>query len=300
MVARWGHSFRSSDFNGSQQHGKRRTPDLPVPDPGGRQCAQGQWCAGAVTGRDGSKTGTPGPRAFCDRDRGRIESALAELPRLYTSLSSELGTPSQSSSPVRSPFGPRLPLRGDIDAIMALYAEILVSWHERVAAIANLTAPPEQVRRAVAVARAVAVIAPRLDALLSLEPEPMRRAVSLHALADLGDDTAGIVRSVYAAITPDLSGADAGLEILRLHRVSRAVLGETRERPVELLGVPCRVEDCDMLALRRAELPSDPDEDAPWSECAVCGDVMSEAEYREWVALCAAYERNRARGAQSA
>jgi hypothetical protein len=229
-----------------------------------------------------------GPRAFCAADRGKVAAALAELPRLYVSLSAELGSPSQASTITRSPFGPRLPLRGDIEAIMALFTEVLVSWHVRVADVARLSAPPErdEEHRPVArdgwyVGRAVAVLTPRLDALLALEPGPVRRAVSHALLADLGDID-GHVRSVYAAILPDLSGADAGLEILRLHRVARSVLGETRPRPVELLGVPCRDPDCDMLALRRAELPSDPAEPAWWSECTQCGDRMDEEEYRDW------------------
>jgi hypothetical protein len=267
-------------------------PDLPDSSADGRQCAQGEWCASAVTTARGERIAPYGPRAFCDRDRGRVESALAELPRLYAALGAELGSPAQGTGTVRSPFGPKLPLRTGIDALMRLYAEVLTSWHERVAAVASLTPPPEQVRAGYAIARAVDILTPRLDALLALEPEPMRRAVSHRELELLGT-VDGIVRPGYAVTMPDLSGADAGLEILALHRRSRAVLGETRERPVELLGVPCR--ECDYLALRRAELPSDPAEDGPWSECSECGAVMDEAEYQEWVALCAAYERNRAK-----
>lgn len=229
-----------------------------------------------------------GPRAFCSADRGKVATALAELPRLYVSLAGEIGRPAQPETVVRSPFGPKLAIRGDIDAIMRLYVEVLVSWHVRVATVARLSMPPErdEQKRATArdgwyVGRAVDVLSPHLDALLALEPEPVRRAVSHAVLAEIGD-VDGIVRSVYAAITPDLSGAHAGLEILRLHRISRAVLGETRARPVELLGVPCRDEECDMRTLRRAELPSDPAEPAWWSECANCGDRMTEEEYRDW------------------
>jgi hypothetical protein len=267
---------------------------VPLDNDGLRDCAQGIYCASSTLAHDenGGQVRVPfrGPRAFCSPDRGKIETALAELPRLYAALAAELGQPAQGTGATRSPFGPKVPLRVGIDALMRLYAEVLTSWHERVAAVARLTPPPEQVRAGWAIARAVDVIAPRLDALLALEAEPMRRAVSHRELELLGD-VDGIVRPGYVAIMPDLSGADAGLEILALHRRSRAILGETRERPVELLGVPCR--ECDYLSLRRAELPSDPDEDAPWSECSECGAVMDEAEYREWVALCAAYERHR-------
>jgi hypothetical protein len=243
-----------------------------------------------VQGPDGD-TWVParGPRAFCAPDKGKIANALAELPRLYVSLSAELGSPSQASTATRSPFGPRLPLRGDIEAIMRAYAEVLTSWHERVAAVASLASPPEphrdgspSARPSWYVDRAVKVLKPRLDALLALQPEPMRRAISLRDLALMPEGTDGVVRSVYAAVMIDLSGADAGLEVLALQRLAGRALGETRQRPVELLGVPCRDPECDMLALRRAELPSDPAEDPDWSECTVCGDRMTETEYRDW------------------
>lgn len=277
--------------------------DPAYDDDGQRACAQGQFCATAtrVPGPDGD-TWVParGPRAFCAADRGKVATALGELPRLYVSLSAELGRPSQLASATRSPFGPRLPLRGDIDAIMRACAEVLTSWHERVAMVASLTLPPEPHRDGSAcarpawyVARAVQVLEPRLDALLALEPGPVRRAASLRDLALMPDGTEGVVRSVYVAVLADLSGADAGLEILALHRLARSVLGETRQRPVELLGVPCRDPDCDMLALRRAELPSDPAEPEWWSECRACGDKMTYDEYRDWT-------RRYARWAESA
>lgn len=270
------------------------TPAVPdLHDDGQRACAQMEHCATAarIENADGTISWVPsrGPRAFCEADRGKVAAALAELPRLYVSLAAEIGRPAQATSAARSPFGPRLPLRGDIDAIMRAFTEVLVSWHERVAAIDSLSPPPEpnrdgspSARPSWYVDRAVKVITPRLDALLALAPEPMRRAVTLRDLALMPDDTAGVVRSVYAAVMPDLSGADAGLEVLALHRLARAVLGETRERPVELLGVPCRDPECDMLALRRAELPSDPEQPAWWSECTQCGDRMDEDEYRDW------------------
>jgi hypothetical protein len=283
-------------------------PVDPAPDDDGqRACAQGNRCASAtrVQGPDGDTwVAARGPRAFCAPDRGKIANALAELPRLYVSLSAELGSPSQASTATRSPFGPRLPLRGDIEAIMRSYAEVLTSWHERVAMIDSLAPPPEphrdgspSARPSWYVDRAVKVLKPRLDALLALQPEPMRRAVSLRDLALMPEDTEGVVRSVYAAVMTDLSGADAGLEVLALQRLAGRALGETRQRPVELLGVPCRDPECDMLALRRAELPSDPAVDADWSECTVCGDRMTESEYRGWTRRYARWAQGHAGGA---
>lgn len=293
---RWGYSFRSSDFSGQSRRDRPGAlADAGPPD--GNRCRQGAWCAGAVsvTGEDGTETrlGAPSYQPFCPSDRGKVETALTALPRDYAHLAADLGNPGQAAGAVRSPFGPRIPLRLGTEALMCAVAESLVSWHDRVAAVGSL-APLEDrdgegrriAREGWLVARSAAVLAPRLDALLALPPEPVRRAATHRLIGLLGDDAPdGIVRSGYVATWPELDGGDAGLEILRLHRMARTVLGETRPKPVELLGVPCRVEECDMLALRRADLPGDMepgDEDAPWSECAACGDIMTETEYRTW------------------
>jgi hypothetical protein len=200
---------------------------------------------------------------------------------------------------IRVPFGPRVPIRTDVDALMTLIAESLVSWHERVADVARLDFPSNRMsrlrREARAVGRAGKVLSAHLDALLALPPLPMSRAWDLRDLDSLPDGATGVVRSVFADITIDLSGADAGLEILQLRHLARALLGETKARPEELVGVPCRDPDggCGWRTVYRAELPSREGDPVFWTECARCGDRMTEQEYREWVALCAAYERHR-------
>lgn len=256
-------------------------------DDGLRPCAQAEFCASATTeySEEGNRIRVParGPRAFCVADQAKIAAALAELPRMYVQLAAELGTPARREDMIRSGFGPRVPLRADVDSLMQQYAEILPSWHERVALIDSLSPPPVHVRPAYAINKAFGVLLAhgRLDILLALQPEPMRRAITYREAEELGDID-GTVRAGYVASTPDLSGADAGLEILKLRRRSKTILGESCEKPVELLGVPCRNPHCDMLALKRAELPSDPDEDPPWSVCAACGDTMSETTYKLW------------------
>lgn len=269
----------------------RAERDRETPD--GRPCAQGQFCASAVTA-DGPEVPVriplKGPRAFCGPDEGKIATALAALPGDYVALAMDLGNPGSAAGSVRSPFGPRVPLRLGSKALMSAFAESLLSWHDRVAELDSLSPLEDRDRegRRIAregwlVGRAVKVLSPRLAVLLALEPGPMRRAATHRLIELLGDDAPdGIVRSGYAVTWPDLGGAAAGLEILRLHRMTKAVLGETRDRPVELLGVPCRRVECDMLALRRADLPDDPRDNPPWSVCAACGDVLTEAEYRDW------------------
>lgn len=271
----------------------------PQDRPDGHPCRQAEFCAGAivVTGEDGkqARQGASTYQAFCSADRGKVAAALAAATRNYAALAADLRDPASSAGEaIRSPFGPRIPLRLGTEALMRAITESLTSWHDRVAGVDSLAELPDRddegrrvVRDGWLVNRAAAVLEPRLDALLALPPEPVRRAATHHLVQLLGDDAPdGTVRSGYAALRPDLDGGDAGLEILRFHHMARAVLGETRPKPVQLLGVPCRVEECDLRALRRADLPDNTepgDEDAPWSECAACGDIMTETEYRLWV-----------------
>ena len=78
----------------------------------------------------------------------------------------------------------------------------------------------------------------------------------------------------------DLSGADAGEEILSLRYRARSVLGETRM--TERLDVPCPDPSCDLLMLVRVQ----GSEYA--AECQACGRLLTEQEYRTWTRLYAA------------
>ena len=288
-----GYSFRSAE---SLRLKDEREAPRPFAE-GEHPCARAEWCASSAPPAENGGRREPayGPRSFCDRDRGHIARCLEELPEQYVRLTAEMGSPSSRGQAIRVPFGPRVPLRADIDALIRLIAESLVSWHERVADVARLTFPESMRRDSWAVGRASGVLSAHLDAMLSLPAQPMSRAWDLRDLDRLPGGATGVIRSVFADVTIDLSGADAGLEILRVRYLARAVLGETRARPEELIGVPCRDPEggCGWRALVRAELPSREDEPVWWSRCTKCDDKMTETEYREWVALCAAYERNR-------
>src|SRR5450755_4490933 len=288
-------------------------------DEDGRQpCRRETWCMSSVIINDkpdGSGRRVPeyGPRPFCQRDADLVQHSLEELPGQYAHLVAEMGNPSARARPVRVPFGPRVPIRVDIDVILHLLAESLISWHERIAVVDHLHFPEGHLARmrrdGRAIQRAVDVIAPRFAALIALPPEPMVRATDLRDLgswlrpagkkpqwvAALPDDTPGVVHAAFAEIVCDLDGGDAGMEILNLRHLCRAVLGETKAKPDELIGVPCRADGCGLRALVRAEPPSDPSDAGHYSECLSCGDKMDDGDYGDWVALCAAYERNRIR-----
>jgi hypothetical protein len=298
-----GYSFRASETLRREPDRRPRQPN-PVQDFSGdgeqRPCARGQWCASSAVITEGGTTHREpalGYQAFCPRDHLSVTRWLTEMPGQYAHLALEIGRPSMRGVQIRVPFGPRIPLRVDIDALMRAIAESLLSWHERVAVAARLSIPDteesRQQRPGAAVQRAADVLSEHMTTLLSLEPSPMSRAWPLRDLEHLPEGATGIVHPEHIDATVELSGADAGLEITDLRHVARAVLGETRSRPEELVGVPCRADECGWRSVYRAELPSHEGELEWWTECARCGDRMSETDYREWVALCAAYERNR-------
>ena len=297
-----GYSFRSSDFRGQRPHGTtpplaRAAPPLRSEpgDDGKRDCARGEWCSSwhPVT-EDGTTRRVPARtyQPFCPEDRHQIETDLHQIPAQFVHLAAEIGNPVKNGQMIRMPFGPRIPIRIDIDTLMRAIVESLSSWHERVADVDRLTYPltadSRLQRQMVAVRNAERILVHRVDALLALDRQPMDRTRRVISDRDpKGRASEDVIE------TECLDGTDAGMEIFTLRYLCRAVLGETRAKPEELLGVPCRREECDKPALRRAELPSDPDAPGWWSECSICGDRLTEEEYREWTVRYARWAQGR-------
>ena len=259
---------------------------------GQQPCRRGTWCASSTIVYDqpdgsGRRVPSYGPRPFCDRDAPLVACALEELPGQYAHLHAELGNPAVRAQSVRVPFGPRVPIRIDVDTLMSAIASSLVSAGMSGSPPSTTSHFPEgrlarHRRDGHAVQRAVDVMAVRMAALIALPPEPMMRAVDFRDLADLPDSTPGVVHAGFAEVVVDLDGGDAGMEILVLRHLCRAVLGETRSRPEELIGVPCRADGCGLRALARAEPPSDPADPGSYSECQACGDRMTDKDYGDW------------------
>jgi hypothetical protein len=245
---------------------------------------RGDWCSGyEIVAEDGKSRRVPGRgyQPFCPRDRRLLETDLGQMAAQFVHLAAEIGNPVKNGQMIRMPFGPRIPIRIDVDTLMRAIVESLSSWHERVADAADLsyplTAHSRLQRQMVAVRNAGRVMVHRIDVLLAMERQPMDRTRKVTTERDpKGRAAEDVIETEF------LDGADAGMEIFTLRYLCRAVLGETKARPEELLGVPCRREECDKLALRRAELPSDPKAPVWWSECSECGDRLTEAEYRDW------------------
>jgi hypothetical protein len=298
-----GYSFRSSDFHSQPDRWKQpRASSAPASQPaaalartappqrsepgedGKRDCMRGDWCAGyEIITEDGTSKRRPARsyQPFCPKDRRLLETDLSQIPAQFVHLAAEIGNPVRNGQVIHMPFGPRMPIRLDIDTLMRAITESLSSWHERVADVDRLSYPYTRVsrfqRQMVAVRDAERALVHRVDILLALDRQPMDRTRRVITERDpKGRATEDVVETEF------LDGADAGMEIFTLRYLCRAVLGETKARPEELLGVPCRREECDQRALRRAELPSDPDTPAWWSECSACGDRLTEEEYRDW------------------
>jgi hypothetical protein len=154
------------------------------------------------------------------------------MPAIYARLGQLLIQPRYSPAVdvrVTTSPTPPVPINLRADEVMRDIEAILVSWEERVRDVARLTpldtATSRHRRGGYAVQQAADVLAPRVDALIALDAAPMLR----------GDQVL------------ELSGVDAGLEILDLHWRARAGLPETAPgaRP---LPVPCGA--CGWRALR--------------------------------------------------
>ncbi len=264
-----------------------------------KPCARGSWCAARVVTRDDEDraiiTPAPADRVFCDRDERAVDAALAQLPALTLLLVDALGHPQRGTVKIRVPFGPALPIRVDVDALVRLIVDAVTSWHARIAGAARLTVPDREQARLKAlrlgpaiVHDSVPVLRGHLDTVLGLPAERMSRpAPILNVLP--GGVLPDAVTTTGAFEWAPLDGVWAGSEFLRLAELAERAAGTDAPRPERLVGVPCRNVNCDAYALVRAPLPRTPDGVVYWSECSRCGDLMTEVEYRGWTRRYAAY-----------
>lgn len=227
-----------------------------------RPCARGDRCAERGPGN----TPQLGPRAFCTTDRARIASALEWIPTAYIELYMRLGDKGSGvGGRVSGSRTPPVPPNLGVDALMVDIVRVLGSWDERVRVVANLRELSLAMRDGVALTTMVRTLSAHLDALLALPEEPMLRSVSIQQAAELPPGTVGNVRPAagYADVMLDLSGADAGLEILRLHGRARHMLGYTAQH--QDLPVPCW--NCGLRTVRRWDGTAGLADEAECMEC---------------------------------
>lgn len=252
-------------------------------DSGLRECARAERCSDPQFVQDGPRTvRRPAltPRAFCDSCRDEIGVCIEETPRRWVQVHANIGQLKVlDGDPVSGSQSPPVPLSLDMDAFLREMVAVLVSWEERVRVVAGLslldTAVARRRRDGVAVAQACRVLSAHLDALLALTPEPMMRVLDLKTAAALPPGTNGVVRPVagYAEVMCDLSGEDAGLELLWLRARCRGTLGLTGPKPKHL-PVPCKA--CGFTELYEVLTWDGVPEGA---KCRQCGDEYSDNEY---------------------
>lgn len=279
----------------SQRYWIHSAPD-DYTEEGQRECARGERCTDPRLVTEGGKTvRLPALtyRAFCDSDRNAIERALYALQDYQFDVYDELGTKGQTVGPVVSTSkSAPLPINLNADELLRDMHLILISWHERVAAVARLAEP-------VGVVSSCGVLAAHIDVLLALPKEPMGRSVPLHDAAKLPAGTAGLVHktAAYADVFLHLDGASAGLEILRLHHRCRRLLGVLPPPARRLNGVYC---DCGFAELY--ELLDDDGQQAG-AKCRQCRAEYDRDEYadltRERVELVKTYRRSSLRSKET-
>ena len=238
---------------------------------------QESWCRGYRI-EDGRRLGALTPRPFCGDCEKHITACLGELPGWYVRLAGELGAKEQAGERVSGSREAPVPPRLDVDALMWDMWRTLGAWDRRVRAAAGMTGQPAARRHGPAVwgrRGFVAVLGGRMTTLLGLPAETMRVHVRPR---DAQPGATGVmhVGGDWAEEDQDLSGVDAGRDIMRLRGRARAILGEFKE--TEPMGAPC--PRCDRLELVKVA-----GEDLLL--CKGCGHRPQERYYESWVRLLA-------------
>jgi hypothetical protein len=274
-----------------------------VDDDGQRACARGDRCIEAEAGwEDGHRVFYPamGYRAFCDSCRGFVLRCLEQFPAYYTELGDRIGDKATGHGPKVS--GSRtapLPLNLTVDSLRVDMVNLVASWAARVHVVARL-APidtdrslEDRVRYGAPLianvdgpfTRMCETLGSHLDALLALGPEPMTRFIPIEEADELGGDM-WVLRhhhAGYAETVPELSGADAGLEVIRLNARCRWLLGYTG-KDEKIAGCCFACEQLDVLVR-----PDGAAGLADYAECSACGTKYFGAEYQ--LLMRDAYER---------
>lgn len=215
-------------------------------------CARGVHCAARTTTiEDGERVTIPAQtyRTFCDVDRDRIADVLTDLPTRYAELTTRIGDCRRGDGPRVSGGGRTapIPINTGVDALLRQIEEIVLSWDERVRAVARLT-DLAAANRAAAIPVACSTLEAHIDVLLGLDLETMARTMDLARIEHLPDDATGWVRpGGWVLYNIDLGAEHAGVELLNLHHRALKMLGYTPQH--HDLITPCW--ECGERSLRR-------------------------------------------------
>lgn len=197
---------------------------------------------------------------LCVRCYDLTEADLLFLPEGYTTLWTLLPPGQGAGDRVSGSRDKPIGIRADVHDLMQDMAGKLGAWADLVRFERRLAGPHLTLTRHA--------------------PAPPRNldAVRVHTLAAWL-----LPHHEWLATGP--AAVDYGEEIRDLAHQTRRIAGLYPARPEIKHGVPCR--HCDALALYIA-----PGSD--WIECGACGNLLSQAEYTEWVGMLAAHERGKA------
>jgi hypothetical protein len=311
MPPRWITSFRSSDFRGDPNRGKKKTrrPNQPLPPrtPAGDaqgDCARGDRCAARTRDPEtGAWHPAPAAQPLCPTDRTVLIQCISTLPGCYERLGNLAADPVKSGRTIRTPPGSRVLASPEADALMRTTADTVGAWAARVRAIPQLSLTRHAYPHGSAgqVTGDCTDLARHPDPLLALPPYEMTRIWTWPAGSAMPgwlDEQIGDLDACYGGdgwikAFIHLSGRDAALELIDLRHQASRLLQETPPRPEYLDGVPCR--SCEVMALAVASLPAGPpsgDETGlPYSRCQECGHQMTRTDYDTWVGMYGAWAR---------
>jgi hypothetical protein len=265
-----------------------------------RRCARGTWCSASTRGDDGTWLPAAAAQPLCPADRTVMVQHLEQLPACYARLGQRLGDPVKAGRAVWVPPGSRVPVSPAVDALMRTTAAVAGGWAARLRADQRLARPRRRLGSPAQVTADCATLAAHPDALLTLPAASMTRTWTWppgDAMPDWLAEQIGGLDAVrggdgWVAAYTSLSGEDAGLELLDLHRLAVRLLGETPARPELLDGIPCRsCEAMSSLALLEQPPPDPEKPPPPFARCTVCRDEMTRAEYDAWAVMYAAWTK---------
>lgn len=223
----------------------------------------------------------PATELLCPVCTANVANTLAAIPEIYVEayLALEPGQlradDTETGKRGKGAEAP-LPLNADADALLRHILEVILSWYEAVIPAARLTWRPLPTD-AVAITTACRILTAHLRTLIALPATPVTRWVNHPDIRKLDDDTIGVVRAGGDAIVLlEMTGVQAGLEIMALRRHAQRMLGHNR--PSTQLDRPCPNPDCGEQELYMLE-------GADHVKCRACGEHWMAADYPRLAAV---------------
>lgn len=204
-------------------------------------CLAGTQCWGVVVEADKSKTPaqTMAPDTLCDSCMKGLERTLTEIPSTWVSLYQSMGE-KQLHIGARVSGSRSLPvnINVDVDRIKVALTSLLVVAGERVHDSCNMTGEPPTLLSARdgecarVVDQVCTILKHRLDKLVALPAD----AVMDWQQRFTEDETGVWYRDTL--VPEDKTGVEIALELMRLNKIAKVMLGQTNPRQQQSLPCP--------------------------------------------------------------